>query len=149
MSGTALHMCWKNMKQRCFNPKSSRYEHYGARGITICEDWLTFEGFLRWALAAGYTEGLTIDRKDTAGNYTADNCRWIPYEENHARMMAENLERGTGIFSAEAKANSKDGLRKALGKPILLSKAGTELHFSSRGEAIEFLSEELGRISKV
>src|SRR5215472_12993747 len=37
---------WANMKQRCLNARNPAYRFYGGRGITICEKWLLFPGFL-------------------------------------------------------------------------------------------------------
>lgn len=76
-----LHNIWKAMKQRCYNPKSDHFYLYGGRGISVCEEWKEFENFREWALANGYSEELTIDRKDTNGNYEPSNCRWIPLAE--------------------------------------------------------------------
>ena len=27
------------MMKRCYNEKSVMYRHYGAKGITVCEEW--------------------------------------------------------------------------------------------------------------
>src|SRR5688572_12282456 len=37
---------WDAMKQRCLNPNATGYEHWGGRGITVCERWMVFENFL-------------------------------------------------------------------------------------------------------
>lgn len=34
-----LNNIWNNMKQRCYNEKSPDYQWYGAREITICNEW--------------------------------------------------------------------------------------------------------------
>lgn len=34
-----LFNLWQTMKTRCENPKRDNYERYGARGITVCEEW--------------------------------------------------------------------------------------------------------------
>lgn len=41
------YAAWRNIKQRCFNPKDCNYHNYGARGITICDRWKnSFENFV-------------------------------------------------------------------------------------------------------
>lgn len=73
-----LHRIWSNMKQRCTNPKTKDYRYYGERGIQVCDEWQKFESFFYWAMANGYKDGLTIERKNNDGNYEPSNCEWIP-----------------------------------------------------------------------
>lgn len=79
---TRLYKIFSMMKDRCYNPKSAAYSYYGGRGIAICSEWLdNFMNFYNWAMANGYKENLTIERKDVNGNYEPDNCEWIPQSE--------------------------------------------------------------------
>lgn len=64
-----LHRIWSGMKTRCNNPNVKKYERYGARGISVCDEWSEYAPFKTWALEHGYADNLTIDRIDNNGNY--------------------------------------------------------------------------------
>ncbi|MBR3208860.1 MAG: hypothetical protein IKF82_01185 [Bacilli bacterium] len=66
------------MKLRCFSPKNSKYYLYGARGITVCDEWKNdYLSFRKWAYSNGYAPNLSIDRINNDGNYEPSNCRWV------------------------------------------------------------------------
>ncbi|MBQ5655948.1 MAG: hypothetical protein IIV14_00755 [Bacteroidaceae bacterium] len=75
-TGSRLYWIWHGMKARCLNAKDKRYGDYGGRGIKVCDEWLSYEGFRDWAMANGYADNLTIDRLEVNGNYEPSNCRW-------------------------------------------------------------------------
>ena len=74
-SKTKLYSIWKDMRKRCLNPKSSRYEYYGAKGVAISKEWDMFIVFQMWSMSNGYKDGLSIDRINSDGNYEPSNCR--------------------------------------------------------------------------
>ncbi len=79
---TRLYSIWNNMKERCYNPRSHKYQDYGGRGITVCAGWFNdFAAFRDWALSHGYKDELSIDRIDVNGNYEPSNCRWATAKE--------------------------------------------------------------------
>lgn len=81
-TGSRLYGIWNGMKQRCSNPNRNRYDHYGGKGITVCDEWLhNFQAFYDWAMANGYADNLTIDRNDNDKGYSPDNCRWATMKE--------------------------------------------------------------------
>ena len=81
-SKNRLYSIWSSMKSRCFDKKKKEYYWYGAKGITVCDEWLSYENFKKWALLNGYKENLTIDRIDSNKNYCPENCQWISLKEN-------------------------------------------------------------------
>jgi len=81
--GTRLYNIWKAMKQRCIDPNTINYKHYGGKGITVCKEWINdFDTFREWALSNGYNDKMTIDRIKTDKNYNPDNCQWLTRSEN-------------------------------------------------------------------
>lgn len=73
---TRLYRIWANMKTRCTNKNSPDYIRYGARGISVCKEWLNFIFFKEWAMANGYSDELTLDRINNNRGYCPANCRW-------------------------------------------------------------------------
>lgn len=78
-AGTRLYNIWKGVRKRCGHNSASR--HYGDRGISVCKEWDDYLVFKEWAMAHGYTDDLTIERKDVNGDYCPENCCWIPFKE--------------------------------------------------------------------
>lgn len=76
-SRTKLYYVWQGMINRCERESHKSYSDYGAKGISVCEEWHNPEVFFEWAINNGYKEGLEIDRIETTGNYCPRNCRWI------------------------------------------------------------------------
>jgi len=66
---------WRSMIQRCNNKKSSDYPQYGGRGVTICDEWLDIENFIK-DMGEPPNEGDTIERLDVNDTYSANNCIW-------------------------------------------------------------------------
>lgn len=78
-----LYKVWEGVKARCCNPNHKHYSYYGGRGVTLCDEWLNVpEKFIIWALGNGYTEGLSLDRKDNSQGYSPENCRVITQQQN-------------------------------------------------------------------
>ena len=82
-TNTKLYQVWRDMKNRCNNPKNKRYKDYGGRGITICPEWTeSYIVFRDWVLNNGYAERLQINRINNNGNYEPSNCNFITAKEN-------------------------------------------------------------------
>lgn len=91
-SHTRLYRIWTNMRNRCNLPTSTEYKRYGARGITVCDEWSdSFQTFYDWAMANGYRDDLTIDRIDVNGPYSPKNCRWATAHEQGRNTRRNRL----------------------------------------------------------
>lgn len=98
MSGTPTHNSWEKMNGRCNNPNDDNYHNYGGRGISVCPQWLgSFEQFYKDM--GERPEGLTLDRMDTEGDYTPDNCQWATdsWQGFNQRKRSTNKSGRTGV----------------------------------------------------
>ena len=80
-----IYQLWSGMVARCTQKNHIAYKYYGAKGITVCREWLNFDGFRNWALANGYANNLSIDRVDSKWRYDPSNCEWVSLSENSSR----------------------------------------------------------------
>jgi hypothetical protein len=100
-SKTKLAQAYRNMLERCLNPKCPAYRNYGGRGITICDEWLTSNvSFFKWAFDNGYSEELELDRADNEKGYTPENCRFVPILVN-ANNRRDNVKL---VYAGEEKS---------------------------------------------
>ena len=82
---------WKNLKQRCCNPKNGRYHTYGGRGIIVCDRWRnSFISFYKDMGDKPFPKA-QIDRIDNDGNYEPDNCEWVKNSDNAKHTTATVL----------------------------------------------------------
>lgn len=75
-SNSSEYRTWDAMKRRCYQPKTKHFEHYGGRGITVCDRWRdSYSNFLA-DMGRRPSKRHSLDRIDNDGNYELSNCRW-------------------------------------------------------------------------
>jgi hypothetical protein len=100
-TNTAIYRTWAAMKERCYNPKNSRFKDYGGRGIKVCERWMDSSRF--FADMGERPNGTTLDRIDVNGNYEPGNCRWqTPWQQSNNRRNSRKY-----TISGESKTLSE------------------------------------------
>ena len=85
-----LYRIWRGMNRRCYDPKLNGYSNWGAKGVTVCDEWYnSYIAFKTWALANGYTHQLSIDKDELCEKlnispkvYSPSTCIWKPIREN-------------------------------------------------------------------
>lgn len=80
-----LYHIWTGIHKRCYGVNQPSYKYYGGKGIIVCAEWSDFVVFRKWALKAGYKDGLSIDRLDPELNYSPENCQIVTRSENSRR----------------------------------------------------------------
>jgi hypothetical protein len=103
-----IYNIWYGMIYRCTNPKCEAYPRYGGRGITVCDEWLTFSTFKAWAHKSGYASNLTLERVDNSKGYNPGNCKWAtPLEQgNNKRNNIHFSINGINLTVAELSRRS-------------------------------------------
>lgn len=142
---------FEGMKNRCYNPNSKNYRWYGAKGIKICDEWLSNpSSFEKWALSNGFEDNLTIDRINENKNYCPDNCWWITNKNNSrfksttrcltvdeetlsGRQWAERLDIGINTINTYVrtygKENTLEFIKEVLKNPNLKNFRGKETYY--------------------
>lgn len=97
---TRLYKIWADMKGRCLNSNHQSFKNYGLLGVIVCDSWIEYLNFEKWALSSGYKDNLTIDRIDAYGNYEPDNCRWADWgtQARNKRKLNSNSSGYVGVF---------------------------------------------------
>lgn len=112
LTETPEYNIWSCMKARCYREYNDHYYIYGARGITVCDEWKN--SFITFYEDMGpRPEGMSLDRIDNDKGYSKENCRWAT--------------------DAEQRANRSDNVKLVYkGKEVLLTHFAKELGVGRR-----------------
>ena len=104
---------WRNMHQRCSNPRAGNYARYGGRGIQICDRWLDFNNFVA-DMGERPSPAHSIERQDNNGNYEPGNCRWATKSE-------QQRNRGNQLFEFRGRKLTLAAIYDEFGVPAVVS----------------------------
>lgn len=91
MTKTRIFVVWQNMIKRCENPNNHAYNHYGGRGIKVCNRWHQFARFFE-DMGLQPTDKHQIDRTNNDKGYCKENCKWVlPQDNSRNRRNNVNL----------------------------------------------------------
>lgn len=99
---------WRGMIARCHDKNHISFSSYGARGISVCEQWRhSIRSFLEDM--GPCPDGFSLERIDNNGNYCPENCKWASSHEQ------SNNRRTSRVISFEGKTMSMADWAREIG----------------------------------
>ena len=102
MEGSVEYKAWAEAKQRCHNPSNEKFKWYGARGISVCDEWRNdFVAFYKHI--GPRPAGFELDRINNDAGYEPGNVRWASKTENvrNRRNTVKVLYKGSLVTLEE------------------------------------------------
>ncbi len=108
---TKERTAYTHMLSRCYNQNSKQFHDYGGRGISVCDEWRSNDGYAKFLAHVGRkpSDEHSIDRIDVNGNYEPGNVRWATTAEQarNKRLHRDNTTGVSGISRRNGKWRSK------------------------------------------
>jgi len=102
-----INNIYRGIKDRCYNLNNDSYLLYGAKGVTMCDEWKNdFMSFYNWSMSNGYKDDLCLDKDKFCEEqglkvkiYSPETCRWITRKENSITNLVLTKEQELDIIS--------------------------------------------------
>ncbi len=99
MSKHPLYRIWQDIIQRCYVMSNQKYPWYGAKGISVCQQWRDDPvAFINWCLANNWQPGMEIDKDiKIPGNkeYSPNACLIVTHQQNMIAVVGRSSGRKT------------------------------------------------------
>ena len=117
-----FYKIWADLKQRCLNPKCKKFHLYGGRGISVSEEWKSYQNFYNdmWEDYLLHVEEFgerqtTIDRVDENMGYCVQNCSWATYTEQNSHTSKNTYFKAISPDGSEYISRDKTNFGKKYG----------------------------------
>lgn len=115
MSGSRLQCIWSGMISRCYTKSSTSYKKYGALGVRVCDNWrYGSSDFISWAFGNGYEDSLSLDRINSKGDYSPENCRWVTQKVQCNNKSTNRILEVNGVKMTVSQWADKMGVLETL-----------------------------------
>lgn len=147
LSKSPEYRAWADMRQRCSNPKSTRFSRYGGRGISVCKSWDSFEVFY-FDMGDRPTPDHSIDRINNDLGYFKENCRWATRSQQQKNRSPFKcyLPKGDDHWTRKnpelAKKIARENIKNSHGSNE--KNSNSKLTWKSSSELREFASKNQG-----
>lgn len=103
---TKLWRTWKGVLERTTRVTSAHFHRYGGKGITVCDQWKSFEIFAK-DVGQPPSDLHSLDRIDNSLGYFPGNVRWATPKE-----QAQNRSTNVWVFIDGQKMIASDAAKK-------------------------------------
>lgn len=111
MKGSRVYRIWSGIKNRCLNKNSKDFPRYGGSGISICDEWITFDSFYA-DLGDPPSDRHEVDRIDNSIGYCKSNCRWATDTQQAQNRSSSLLVSHDGVTACASAWDVRLGFRK-------------------------------------
>ncbi len=116
-SRQAEYGIWKQMRQKCENPRSAAYPRFGGRGVTICDRWRGPGGFDNFLTDLGPQPfpGAGPRLIDPDGDFEPANTKWADTRAQRTLSRGGRTQsvaawaRELGVSPSTLRARLRDG----------------------------------------
>ena len=162
-----LYQTWVGMLKRCYDPEHSGFRNYGARGVFVHPDWLTFSRFVEdaqrvpgWQLKREFPEEYSLDKDYYSSNcYAAHTVVWSSKRDQSINSSAAtpieiawpdgHRERVGSLRDAAARVGRSPGrLRELIAKGDTTSD-GVSLTIAEPVEGMPFRFRTIDQVRQV